>query len=121
MYKSILPALAFLAMLAACTAETAPEVKAAESPAKGPAVPAAVEKMAADVQTIEVACAGCVYKMEGAQGCALAVNVGGKPHMVTGVEFDAMANGLCDGPKQARIAGKVEGGKFVATSVMLTP
>ena len=70
-------------------------------------------------QTVEAGCGMCTYHIDGVQGCELAVKVADQPYLVTGSDFDAMANGLCKGPKQVEIVGAVEGDKFAATSVKL--
>ena len=68
-------------------------------------------------QDIEVGCAMCVYGMEGADGCALAAMIKGKPMMVNGVELDMHGHGLCSGAKRALVSGKIEGGELVASKV----
>ena len=78
----------------------------------GPAVAAAATAM-----KLEIACAHCVYKKAGVTACAPAVKVGNEVLLLSGTTVDPTANGLCAGPKQAMVAGKVEGGKFVATKV----
>ena len=92
-------------LLAACTAEVS------VTPATSPTAPVA--------QTLEAGCGACIYKIEGATGCPLAVDVAGTPMLVTGTDFDAMGNGLCLEKKQVQIAGAVEGTSFAATSVTL--
>ena len=72
----------------------------------------------ASATKMEVACAHCVYHVPGVSTCSLGVKVAGKPYAVTGVNLDP-AWGLCAGPKQATVEGKVEGDKFVATKVDL--
>ena len=76
-------------------------------------VPAAVAAAA----KLEIACAKCVYKMADVTTCTAAVKVAGKTLLLSGGNVDAHAVGLCNGPKQATIEGKEEGGKFVATKV----
>ena len=75
----------------------------------------------ATTQKVELACAGCIYKMADADGCEAAVKIDGKPLKVTGVEFDAHGAGLCSAAKQAEVAGKVVGDAFVATSLKVLP
>jgi|GEM_PF-222721 len=70
-------------------------------------------------ETVSAGCASCVYHMDGVHGCKLAVEIHGKPYLVTGADASAHSLGLCKGAKQARIAGKIEDGKFVAKSFAL--
>ena len=75
----------------------------------------------ATTQTVEIACGGCIYGMEDADGCQAAVKVGGKSLLVTGSHgFDAHASGICGGAKQAEVTGSVVGENFVATNIKLT-
>ncbi|MFB3118393.1 MAG: DUF6370 family protein, partial [Myxococcota bacterium] len=64
-------------------------------------------------------CASCIYEMEGVAGCQLAVKIDGKPYLVTGADVNAHGAGLCASAKKAKVAGKIEGDKFVATSFVL--
>jgi hypothetical protein len=70
---------------------------------------------ALEEQTVEAGCAGCTYKMAGAEGCQLAIKVAGKPYIVTGVDVSAHDEGLCEKTKQASIAGAIEDGQAVLT------
>jgi hypothetical protein len=81
----------------------------------------AASQPAAGVQTVEIACAGCVFQMEGAKGCQPAIKLAGQTLKVTGVAFDAHASGLCDGTKKAEVSGKVVDGTYVATSLKVLP
>ena len=80
-------------------------------------VPATV----AGAREFEAGCAACVYHMEGAQGCQLAVLVDGKHYYVSGVDMPGHESGLCDGPQRTLLVGKVEGDRFVATSLAMKP
>ena len=72
----------------------------------------------ATLTSAKVGCAGCIYNLEGAQGCQLAVKVGGEAMFVTGDHgINAHTAGLCSGEKDAQVAGEVVDGKFVATKV----
>lgn len=68
---------------------------------------------------MEVACAHCVYKMDGVEACAPAVMVDGKPVLITGMDIDAHGLGLCSGPHQAMMAGHMHDGSFEATAFTL--
>ena len=79
------------------------------------------DEHAAAHRTVEAGCASCIFNMKGVTGCQLAVKIDGKPYLVTGADVDAHKAGLCGAAKEAKVAGKVEGGKFVATSFELQP
>ncbi len=70
---------------------------------------------------VEAGCGGCIFNMEGVEGCKLAVKIDGKPYLVTGADINAHGAGLCASAKKAKIAGKIEGDNFVATSFVLQP
>jgi len=71
-------------------------------------------------QTVEAGCASCMYKMEGVEGCILAVKLGDTPHLVKGVDFDTHSSGLCKATSQAKIAGNLkEDGTFGASEFSL--
>lgn len=112
----MLPVLA----LAACSGdEPAPAAQAPAAAAAGSSTAGAVA--ATNAGTVEVACASCVYKMDGVSGCHLATMVDGKPMLVTGVPTPGHDSGLCEGAKQASMAGQVVDGQYVATSFALKP
>ena len=67
--------------------------------------------------TLEVGCAMCIYDMDGVAGCQPAVVVDGQPRLMTGVDMDLHAYGLCTAPKQAVVSGRLEGQTFLATKV----
>ncbi len=70
---------------------------------------------------VEAGCASCIFDMQGVEGCTLAVRIDGKPYLVTGADVDAHGAGLCSSAKKAKVVGKIEGDKFVATSFELQP
>lgn len=72
-------------------------------------------------RTVEAGCATCIYDMAGVEGCRLAVKLDGKPYLVTGAEVDAHGAGLCSAPRTAKVTGKIQGDKLVATSFSLQP
>ncbi len=72
-------------------------------------------------RTVEAGCASCIFNMEGVRGCKLAVRIDGKPYLVSGADVDAHGAGLCSSAKKAKVVGKIEGDKFVATSFELQP
>ncbi len=79
----------------------------------------AVETEIATPQTVSAGCGACTYQIEGAEGCPLAVEIDGKPMLVTGSDFNAMDNGLCAEKAQLEVVGEVQGDKFAASSVKL--
>ncbi len=76
---------------------------------------------AAAARTVEAGCASCIFYMGGVRGCKLAVKIDGKPYLVTGADVDAHGAGLCSSAKKAKVVGKIDGDKFVATSFELHP
>ena len=74
---------------------------------------------AAAEEIVEVGCAGCMYHMEGIEGCVTAAKIGDTPYLVTGEKLDAHGSGLCTGVKQAKVVGQVQDGKFFATQIEL--
>ncbi len=73
-------------------------------------------------QTAEVACATCIYEMEGVSGCQAAVKIDGKPYLIEGLgDFNAHAAGLCDAAKPAHVLGNITDGKFVAELLEFEP
>lgn len=68
----------------------------------------------------EVGCAGCIYHMEGVEGCTPAIKMAdGEPMMLHGVPVDAHALGLCKAARGATVMGEVQDGAFVASAVEL--
>lgn len=96
-------------------------VSCGEKKAPAPAFPPAVVAAAAGARELEAGCAGCVYHMDGAEGCQLAVLVDGKHYYVSGVDMPGHESGLCDGPQRALVLGKVDGDRFVATAFAMKP
>ena len=78
------------------------------------AVPAALENIEA-----EVGCGMCSYQMDGVKRCTLAVKIGDEAMLVEGSDIDAHEAGLCKAAKKAVVAGNIEDGKFIATSVTI--
>ncbi len=76
---------------------------------------------AVEARAVEAGCATCIFNMEAVRGCKLAVRIDGKPYLVTGADVDAHGAGLCSSAKKAKVVGKIEGDKFVATSFELQP
>jgi hypothetical protein len=68
-------------------------------------------------QTVEAACGACVFKMAGVSGCPLAVKIDGKTYIVQGATWPN--HDYCTRQCQAVVSGRLEGDKFIASS--LTP
>jgi len=73
-----------------------------------------------------VGCATCILKMEGVTGCKLAVSSNGKPYLVSGIGIDDLgdahaADGLCNAERKGMVEGRVEGDRFIATRIDLSP
>ena len=73
----------------------------------------------AETMTVDAACATCIYDMEGAEGCVLAVSIDDQQMLVEGGGFNTHASGLCEEAGQVEVAGEVDGAVFKATSVTL--
>ncbi len=70
-------------------------------------------------RTVEAGCGSCIFKMEGVQGCKLAVKIDGKAYLVTGADVDAHSAGLCSASKQAKVRGRLDGDTFAASAFEL--
>ncbi len=80
--------------------------------------PATAEVVSLRSETVEVACATCVYGMAGVKGCKLACKIdNGSPMLVTGSDVDLHAHNLCSAATNAVVSGEVEGDTLVATAV----
>ena len=94
--------------------------KAETTTAAKDVVDAAKKTALTNAVTAELACAGCIYKMEGAQGCQPAIKLsGGEPMMLKGIEVDAHGLGLCSAASEATVQGDVKDGVFIASAVKL--
>ena len=86
--------------------------------------PVAIEQLDQEL-VVEAACGECQFGLPG-PGCDLAVRIDGKPYYVDGTEIDEhgdahAADGFCNAVRSARVTGRVESGRFVATSFELLP
>jgi len=85
----------------------------------------AADLISAAVQTAlknvdaEAGCGMCSYQMDGVKQCTLAVKIGDEAMLVEGSNIDAHKAGLCKAAKKAVVAGNIEDGKFVATSITI--
>ena len=74
---------------------------------------------------VEAACGQCQFGLPG-KGCDLAVRIDGEAYYVDGTRIDDHGDahsdiGFCNAVRQARVTGRVENGRFVATSFELLP
>ncbi|MAE63015.1 MAG: hypothetical protein CMJ18_01980 [Phycisphaeraceae bacterium] len=65
---------------------------------------------------IEVGCAMCIYKMDSAKSCVVAADISGTKMLLTG-DHGIDPHSVCSATTTAKLAGKVENGKFSVTSV----
>lgn len=73
------------------------------------------DAMMVNNQILEVGCGSCMYHMPGVEGCLLAVLIDGKTYLVQGAEWPN--HDFCDRKIQALVTGKLQGDKFLASSV----
>jgi len=76
-------------------------------------------------QVVETSCGECQFEMEGTS-CDLAVRIDGVAYFVDGFGIDDLgdahaADGLCNAIRQARVTGRIENGRFIATAFELLP
>lgn len=74
-------------------------------------------------QIVETACGECQFGMKG-KSCDLAVRIDGKPYFVDGTTIDEHGDahaedGFCNKIRKASVTGKIENGRFKATSFTL--
>ncbi|WP_299048015.1 DUF6370 family protein [uncultured Polaribacter sp.] len=72
----------------------------------------------------EISCGQCQFNLEG-EGCSLAVRFDDKAYYVTGFDIDDFGDahdkhtGFCNVVRKGKVTGKVENGKFLASSIVL--
>ena len=86
--------------------------------------PVAITQLEQDL-VVEAACGQCQFGLPG-KGCDLAVRIDGNAYFVDGTEIDEhgdahAADGFCNAVRSARVEGRVENGRFVATYFELYP
>lgn len=89
----------------------------------GIATQAQNKKTSEKPQIVETACGECQFGMKG-KSCDLAVRIDGKPYFVDGTTIDEHGDahaedGFCNKIRKASVTGKVENGRFKATSFTL--
>lgn len=77
-------------------------------------------------QVVEASCGQCNFGLTGGNGCDLAVRIDGKAFFVDGTNIDKHGDahaehGFCSAVRKATVDGKVENGRFVASSFELMP
>lgn len=76
-------------------------------------------------QVAEVSCGQCQFELDSKDGCDLAVKIGDKAYFVEGFGIDDFGDahdehtGFCEVIRKGEITGKVENGKFIASSIKL--
>ncbi len=80
-----------------------------------------------ETMVVEASCGMCHFGMESPTGCKLAVKLNdGTSYWVKGIGIhdhgdSHSEHGFCSAVRKAEVAGKVENGKFVASSFKLLP
>lgn len=75
----------------------------------------------AKLQTVEAGCAKCQFKMKGVKNCEVAIRMDGKTYLVGGKAAPQKSDDLCKATRKAKVAGKIEGERFIATKFTLEP
>ena len=90
------------------------DAPAADTAVASTAAPALLAAL--DNQTVEAGCGSCIYKLEGGEGCYLAIKVGNKAYPVEGTDVDAHEAGLCSAVQSAVVTGKMHGDGSILAS-----
>ncbi|MDP2539918.1 hypothetical protein CSC81_05595 [Tenacibaculum discolor] len=73
-------------------------------------------------QIVEASCGQCKFGLDSQHGCDLAVKVDGQAYFIDGAHIDDYGDahdkniGFCNVVRKAEVTGKVENGRFKATS-----
>jgi len=73
-------------------------------------------------QIVEASCGQCLFGLDSQNGCDLAVKIDGQTYFVDGAHIDDYGDshdkntGFCNVVRKAEVTGKVEDGKFKASS-----
>ena len=76
-------------------------------------------------QVAELSCGQCKFEIEEPLGCDLAVKIDGKAYFIDGAHIDDFGDahdinlGFCNVIRKANVVGKIEEGRFKATSIKL--
>lgn len=81
------------------------------------------EKKAFKNEIVDASCGQCNFGLEGS-GCDLAVRIDSLAYFVDGTGIDDhgdahAADGFCEAIRKANVSGKIENGRFVASSFKL--
>ena len=114
--------LAFITLAIGCEEQAGQQQQAAK--VQPEQQPVAAEQQYQEF-VVEAACGQCQFGLPG-KGCDLAVRIDGKPYFVHGTEIDDHGDahsddGLCNAVREARVQGRLENRRFVATSFELLP
>lgn len=76
-------------------------------------------------QIVEASCGQCQFNMKG-NSCDLAVKIEGKAYFVDGTSIDSHGDahakdGFCSTIRKAKVTGKIENDRFIATTFVLLP
>ena len=112
----------FFVLLAFVTLTTDCQHQASKEQLKQPSVATTQQDQGL---VVEAACGQCLFGLAG-NDCDLAVRIDGKAYFVDGTGIDDHGDahsddGLCNAVRQARVQGRVEDGRFLATSFELLP
>ena len=72
------------------------------------------------IQTLDVSCGQCQFKMTEKKGCDLAVLIDGKPYFIVGTTIDEHGDahakdGFCEAVRKAKVIGELKDSKFYIT------
>lgn len=76
-------------------------------------------------QIAEVSCGQCKFELDSEDGCSLAVRIDDKAYFVEGYTIDDFGDahdeytGFCSVIRKGEVKGKIEDGKFLASSITL--
>ena len=76
-------------------------------------------------QVAEVSCGQCKFEIEEPLGCDLAIKIDGEAYFIDGANIDDFGDahdkntGFCNVIRKANVVGKIEGGRFKASSINL--
>lgn len=76
-------------------------------------------------QATEVSCGQCQFELDSEDGCSLAVKIDDKAYFIDGFAIDDFGDahdenkGFCNVIRKGSIEGKIENGRFIASSLKL--
>lgn len=75
----------------------------------------------AKVKSVAAGCAKCQFKMKGLKTCEAAIQLEGKAYLLGGKAAPQKSDELCKKTRKAKVAGKIEGERFMATQFTFEP